>query len=152
MIESQIELNRIKQIWSDLASKMLFDIRMKIQKLEEEMKQKAESVIRHNRDCMADSFYTTRNGRICVPVKKEYRYKVNGSLIDKSSTGNTVFIEPEGVVKLGEEIQSLRIDEENEVYRILYTLSALVSDCAASLTDNVHLIEKLDYSESRLKS
>lgn len=135
----------------DHASKLLFDIRMRIQQLEDEMKQKAESVIRNNRDCMADSFYTTRNGRICVPVKKEYRYKVTGSLIDKSSTGNTVFIEPTGVIKLGEEVQTLRIDEENEEYRILYTLTALVSDCADSLTDNMRLIEKLDYSFSKGK-
>lgn len=135
----------------DHASKLLFDIRMKIQQLEDEMKQKAESIIRKNRDCMADSFYTTRNGRVCIPVKKEYRYKITGSLIDKSSTGNTVFIEPAGVAKLGEEVQSLRIDEENEVYRILYTLTALVSDCADSLTDNIHLIEKLDYSFSKGK-
>ena len=135
----------------DHASKLLFDIRMKIQQLEDEMKQKAESIIRKNRDCMADSFYTTRNGRVCIPVKKEYRDIITGSLIDKSSTGNTVFIEPAGVAKLGEEVQSLRIDEENEVYRILYTLTALVSDCADSLTDNIHLIEKLDYSFSKGK-
>lgn len=135
----------------DHASKLLFETRMKIQQLEEEMKQKAESVIRNNRDCMADNFYTSRNGRICVPVKKEYRYKIVGSLVDKSSTGNTVFIEPEGVAKLGEEVQAWRIDEENEVYRILYTLTALVSDCADSLTDNMRLIEKLDYSFSKGK-
>lgn len=135
----------------DHASKQLFEIRMRMQQLEDEMKQKAESVIRNNRDCMADHYYTTRNGRICVPVKKEYRYKITGSLIDKSSTGNTVFIEPAGVAKLGEEVQNLRIDEENEVYRILYTLTALVSDCADSLADNMRLIEKLDYIFSKGK-
>lgn len=135
----------------DHASKNLFDIRMKIRQLNDDMKQKAESVIRSNRDCMADNFYTTRNGRICVPVKKEYRYKIPGNLTDKSSTGNTLFIEPEGVAKLGEELQLLLIDEENEVYRILYTLTALVSDCADALTDNMKLIEKLDYSFSKGK-
>ena len=135
----------------DHASKQLFEIRMKIQQLEDEMKQKAESIIRNNRGCMADSFYTTRNGRICVPVKKEYRYKITGSLIDKSSTGNTVFVEPDGVKKLGEQLQLLRIDEENEVYRILYTLTALIADCADGLTDNMQLIEKLDYSFSKGK-
>lgn len=135
----------------DHASKLLFDIRMKIRQLEDEMKQKAESVIRNNRDCMADNFYTARNGRICVPVKKEYRYKISGSLVDKSSTGSTVFIEPEGVAKLGEELQNLRIDEENEVYRILYTLTALVSDQTDALADNMRLIEKLDYSFSKGK-
>lgn len=135
----------------DHASKLLFEIRMEIQRLEDEMKQKAESVIRSNRECMAENFYTTRNGRICVPVKKEYRYKIPGSLIDKSGTGSTVFVEPDGVGKLSEQVQLLRIDEENEVYRILYTLTALVADCAEALKDNMLLIEKLDYIFSKGK-
>ena len=146
-IAEQIRGERV----DDHASKTLFEIRMRIQQLEDEMKQKAESVIRNNRDCMADNFYTTRNGKICVPVKKEYRYKIDGSLVDKSSTGNTVFVEPNGVAKIGEQLQILRIDEENEVYRILYTLTALVSDYADVLTDNMRLIEKLDYSFSKGK-
>lgn len=133
------------------ASKDLFDIRMKIEQLENEMIQKAESVIRANGDYMADNFHTTRNGRICVPVKKEYRNKVQGSVIDKSSTGNTLFVEPEGVSRLSEKLQLLKIDEENEVYRILYTLTAMVSDRANELTDNMHLIEKLDYFFSKGK-
>lgn len=146
-IDSQIRGAKV----DDRASKKLFEIRMQIQELEEETKRKAELIIRSNRDYMADNFYTTRNGRICVPVKKEYRYKISGSLVDKSSTGNTLFIEPEGVAKIGEQLQLLRIDEENEVYRILYTLTALVSDCADTLTDNIRLIEKLDYSFSKGK-
>lgn len=133
------------------ASKDLFDIRMKIEQLENEMIQKAESVIRTNGDYMADNFHTTRNGRICVPVKKEYRNKVQGSVIDKSSTGNTLFVEPEGVSRLSEKLQLLKIDEENEVYRILYTLTAMVSDRANELTDNMYLIEKLDYFFSKGK-
>ena len=133
------------------ASKELFDIRMKIEQLENEMIQKAESVIRTNGNYMADNFHTTRNGRICVPVKKEYRYKVLGNVIDKSSTGNTLFVEPEGVSRLSEKLQLLKIDEENEVFRILYTLTAMVSDCAKELTENMHLIEKLDYFFSKGK-
>ncbi len=135
----------------DRASKELFEIRMKIGQLEAEAKKKAETIIRNNRECMADSFYTTRNGRICVPVKKEYRFRIPGSLIDKSGTGSTLFIEPESVVKIEEEMQGLRIDEENEVYRILYTLTALVAECADTLTDNMRLIEKLDYIFSKGK-
>ena len=150
-LREEIALQITGERVDDRASKLLYDIRMKMQQLEDAMTQKAESVIRSNRDCMADNFYTTRNGRICVPVKKEYRYKITGSVIDKSSTGNTLFVEPEGVLKLGEQLQLLRIDEENEVYRILYTLTALVSDCAEELTENIRLIEKLDYSFSKGK-
>ena len=72
----------------DYASKELLQIRGKIIKCEEQMKQKAEQVMRAHKECMAENFYTTRNGRICLPIKKEYKLKITGSVIDKSSTGS----------------------------------------------------------------
>ena len=113
-------------IVDDHASKELEQIRRQMIECEEQMKQKAEQVLRSNRDCMADNYCTMRNGRICVPIKKEYKFKVAGSVIDKSSTGSTLFIEPAGVAKYYDKLHLLKIDEENEVYRILYTLSAQV--------------------------
>ena len=135
----------------DHASKTLSDIRARIMVIEESMKQKAEQVLRNNRDCMADTFYTIRNGHVCVPVKKEYRFRVPGSVVDRSSTGSTCFVEPEGVAKLFEELQLKRIDEENEVYRILYTLTAMVADSLPVLEENVRMIEKLDFIFSKGK-
>lgn len=135
----------------DRASKILFDIRNKIHSAENNMKTKAEQIIRNNKDVMADSFYVLRSGRVCVPVKKEYKFKIPGSVIDKSSTGNTLFVEPVGVSKYFEEIELLRIEEENEVYRILYTLSAMVADVLPILEENVRMIEKLDYIFSKGK-
>ena len=135
----------------DRASKLLYDIRYQITHLEEGMKQKAEQVIRNNKECMADTYYTLRNGRVCVPVKKEYKFRIPGSTIDKSSTGSTFFIEPVGVSKQFEEIQLLRIEEENEVHRILYTLTAMVSDALPYMEENVRIIEKLDFVFSKGK-
>ncbi len=135
----------------DRATKELYEIRNRITTTEEAMKQKAEQIIRKNKTYMADSYYTLRNGRICVPVKKEYRLKIPGSVIDKSATGNTLFIEPEGLAKCYEELELLRIDEENEVYKILYILTVMVSDSAAVLEENVKMMEKLDYVFSKGK-
>ena len=135
----------------DRASKTLYEIRYRINACEDSMKQKAEQIIRNNKECMADSYYTLRNGRVCVPVKKEYRFRIPGSTIDKSSTGNTFFIEPQGVAKIFEELQMLRIDEENEVHRILYTLTAMVSDALPFMAENIRVIEKLDLIFSKGK-
>lgn len=135
----------------DYASKELEQVRRQIVECEEQMKQKAEQILRSNKECMADNFCTLRNGRICVPVKKEYRLKISGSVIDKSSTGSTFFIEPSGVAKYYEKLQLLKIDEENEVYRILYTLSALVLASAPVLYENLKMIEKLDFIFSKGK-
>ncbi len=135
----------------DHASNVLYDVRTAIARAEEAVKQKAEQVIRNNKDCMADTFYTLRNGRVCVPVKKEYRFRIPGSVIDKSATGNTVFVEPAALAKYYEELQLLRVEEENEVYRILYTLSALVSDAGPAMEENMGMIEKLDFIFSKGK-
>ncbi len=135
----------------DYASKELRQIRSDIVRCEEQMKQKAEQVMRANKECMADNFCTTRSGRICVPVKKEYKFKIPGSVIDRSATGNTFFIEPAGVAKYYEELQLLRINEENEVCRILYTLTAMVAEAVTVMNENIRMMEKLDFIFSKGK-
>lgn len=135
----------------DHASKELLQIRVQILKCEEQMKQKAEQVMRAEKACMADQYCTFRNGRLCVPVKKEYKFKVAGSVIDKSSTGSTLFIEPAGVARFYEELQQLKISEENEIYRILYTLTAMVATAAGAMNRNISMIEKLDFIFSKGK-
>ncbi len=135
----------------DRATKELYEIRNRITSLEESIKQKAEQIIGKNKAYMADSYYTMRNGRVCVPVKKEYRAKIPGSVIDKSATGNTLFVEPEGVAKCYEELELLYIDEENEVYRILYILTSMVADSAPVMEKNIKMMEKLDYIFSKGK-
>lgn len=135
----------------DYASRELGQIRNSIIHCEEQMKQKAEQLIRAHKDCMADNYYTLRNGRICLPVKKDCKLKISGSVIDKSATGSTLFIEPTGVSKYYEELSMLRLDEENEVYRILYTISAMVLSSAEVLMANLEMIEKLDFIFSKGK-
>ncbi|MGN0337591.1 MAG: DNA mismatch repair protein MutS [Lachnospiraceae bacterium] len=135
----------------DYASKELFQIRGQITKCEEEMKQRAEQILRANKAYMADNYSTLRSGRLCLPVKKEYRQKVPGSVIDQSATGSTLFIEPEGVAKYAEQLQLLRISEENEVYRILYTLTAMVAATADVMNENISMMERLDFILSKGK-
>ena len=138
-------------IVDDYATKELLQIRGKITKCEEQMKQKAEQVMRANKECMAENFYTTRNGRICLPIKKEYKLKISGSVIDKSSTGSTLFIEPTSVAKYYDEMQLHRIEEENEVYQILYTLSTMILAEVPVLSQNLSMMERLDFMFSKGK-
>ena len=112
---------------SDHASKALRACRMDIEE-ERSMREKAETAIRSGKNMMTDSFSTMRNGHMCVPVKAEYRYRVKGNVIGQSSTGSTVFIEPEACARHYGALEMLRLEEENEVRRILYTLTGMVYD------------------------
>lgn len=133
----------------DNASKLLRSLRGDIERAEQAMREKADAVMRANKECMSDSFSTQRNGHICVPVKKECKFRISGSVIDKSATGNTVFIEPATVAKYYEELVMLRLGEEEEVRRILYALTAKVAEIADIMAENIRTMEKLDYIFSK---
>ena len=146
-IGQQIRNGRI----DDNASKDLKSFRDEIERNERRMREKADAVIRANKESLSDRFSTLRNGHICIPVKKEYKYKIKGNVIDKSSTGSTVFIEPSSVGKYYEALQLLRVHEENEEHRILYSLSAMAADYGEILEQNISMIEKLDFIFSKGK-
>ncbi len=143
------------QIWngqvSDNASKLLKSLRGDILRAQDRMREKAESVMRANKECMSDQFSTIRNGHVCIPVKKEYKFKISGILIDKSSTGSTLFIEPAAAARYYDQLQELQIDEENEVRRILYELSSLVAESADTIRQDIGMMEKLDFIFSKGK-
>lgn len=82
---------------------------------------------------LTEGIIASRNGRQVLPVKNTYRNKIAGVVHDISASGNTVYIEPREVVKLSEEIASLRADERYEMMRILQELSERVRPHAAEI-------------------
>lgn len=150
-LEREIENTIWDEVVVDKASQRLQDLRREISRNEDKMREKAEQVLRNHKDCMSDNFSTLRNGHICVPVKQECKFKINGTIVDKSATGRTLFIEPTSVGKYYEALCQLRIDEEDEVKRILYTLTAQVDSYADVIIENIKTIEKLDFAFSKGK-
>lgn len=146
-IHEQIRNGRV----DDNASKLLKSCRMDMEREERSMKEKADAAIRANKAYMADSFSTMRNGRMCIPVKAEFKNRIKGTVIGQSATGSTVFLEPASAARHAEALELLKIQEENEVLRILYVLTGLVYDCQETMEQNVRTMEKLDFMFSRGK-
>lgn len=129
----------------DAASPALRDARRRILLLEEKIREKAESILRSQKNCMAEGFTVMRNGSLCLPVKKECKSKVPGRLVDKSSTGATLFIEPAAVAALQQDLELCRLEEENEERIVLYTLLSEIADQKVPLLQNIRTLEKLDF-------
>lgn len=146
-IHEQIRNSRV----DDNASKFLKSCRMDMEREERAMREKADAAIRANKAYMADSFSTMRNGRMCIPVKAEFKNRIKGTVIGQSATGSTVFLEPASASRHAEALELLRIQEENEVSRILYVLTGFVYDCQEIMEQNVRTMEKLDFMFSRGK-
>ncbi len=128
------------------ASPALRDVRRKLEQSAAQVKNKLLSLLQSNRAFFSDSFVATRGGRLTLPVKREHRAQVPGTVVDMSATGSTVFIEPASVTKLQEEVSDLKIQEENEVRRILYALTALAESHLNSLEMNRDMFETLDFA------
>ena len=135
----------------DNASPALRDLRRKIENCKSSIKEKLESLLRNRKEYFADDYVVTRNGRFVLPVKKEYKNQIDGSVIDVSGKGGTYFIEPSSVRKLQDEITLLQIAEENEVRRILYALTALVDANITELKLNAECMETLDHAFAKAK-
>ncbi len=86
-----------------------------------------------------------RNNRYVVPVKAEHRGDVRGITHDMSSSGSTVFIEPESVVNANNELHELGIREKNEIERILLEISAEVAELTEEIKLNFEVLIHLDF-------
>ncbi len=135
----------------NLASKSLQDVRRKLENARVSIKSKLDTVLKSKKSYLSDNNIVIRNGRFALPVKKEYKNQVVGSVIDISSSGGTIFIEPSSVSKLQGEINSLEIEEENEVRKVLYTLSALAEDYISDLKTNEEYMNRLDFIFAKAK-
>lgn len=140
-IEKAIRNNEVE----DSASTYLRDIRRRAEGVKEAMKAKLESILRSKKEYFADGYVVTRNGRFVLPVKKEYKNQIGGTVIDTSGTGSTYFIEPTPVRKLQEELLQLEIEEDNEIRKILYTLTTLVDERVTEIRINKECMETLDF-------
>ncbi|MCR5279097.1 MAG: endonuclease MutS2 [Lachnospiraceae bacterium] len=97
------------------------------------------------RTYLQDAVITMRNDRYCIPVKSEYRGQVSGMIHDQSSTGATVFIEPQQVVELNNKIRELELDEKKEIAVILANLSAMLGEHITELKTDMELMTTLDF-------
>ena len=97
------------------------------------------------RSFLQDAVITMRNNRYCLPVKAEYKSQVPGMIHDQSSTGSTVFIEPATVVNLNNQLKELELKEQEEIERILASLSGMCAGYADTLAENQKTLTLLDF-------
>ena len=130
----------------DSASTTLRSIRQSLRAEEAKVRQKLESFTRGSNatKMLSDAIVTIRNDRFVIPVKQEYRAHYGGIVHDQSSSGQTLFIEPESVVQANNEIQRLKVKEKAEIERILLELSAKVQEVAHDLFVLVQILGDID--------
>ena len=130
----------------DHASYTLQSIRSKISRTNQRIRQNLDRIVKNQgNQKLSDAIVTVRNDRNVIPVKAEYRQDFNGIVHDQSASGQTLYIEPNSVVEMNNQISRLRNDEAVERERILTELTGFVSAEADALLIAESVMGQIDF-------
>ncbi|GAA0721209.1 mannonate oxidoreductase [Clostridium malenominatum] len=128
------------------ASKELRRIRRLIESTEGKIEEKLNKFLTSsgNKKYIQEFYISKRNDRYVIPIKATYKNEVAGTIVDTSSKGSTVFIEPSSISKLNIELICLKSEEAAEVYQILSYLTGLVYESLRDIKINLELMAEYD--------
>ena len=130
----------------DSASERLRDLRRQISQMEQRIQRRLDQIIRSNENdsALQEKFVTVRNGRYVVPVRRDARNALPGLVHDLSNSGQTLFVEPTETLAWGNDLARLRLEERDEIRRILAALSAQVRRYLEALRTDQRIIAEMD--------
>lgn len=131
------------------ASPQLGKIRHQLTQTEQEIRNVLNQMVRSKANQLTDSLITIRNDRYVLPVKAEYRHQIPGTVHDQSSTGQTLYIEPQAVATLNNKVSQLQSDERKEIERILLEISLELSPYNEAIQENQTVIGQLDFIQAK---
>lgn len=135
----------------DDASPQLLKVRKKLGVVRDRIKKKLDVVMNKYRTCLQENMVSIRNERYVIPVKREYKKNVPGSVLDESASGQTVFIEPQDIQDLQFELAGLVWEEEREVSKVLSLLSGMVESHQLEIQRNLELVGHYDFLFAKAK-
>lgn len=153
-LKEEIERCVNEETVNDEASPALRDIRRKKEQCEAQIKEKLMHILQSRKQYLADHYIANRNGRYVLPVKRKFQNQFGGTVVEASGKGATVFMEPAAVSRIQADLDLLSVEEDGEVRRILYTLTALVEEYAQPIRRNMEVMEVCDilFAKARLSA
>ena len=130
----------------DTASRKLSTIRGEIGKVDERIQETLRRMLRSPelKRILRYPNYTMVGHHYVLPIAREHRGEIQGSVHRTSASNETVFIEPQAIAEQSAQLSFLRVRESKEVKRILRWLSAQVGHVADSLLGSLETLGDLD--------
>ncbi len=132
----------------DHASEELRRLRTETANLRARLVRRLEELLVTRAAVLQDAFYTVREGRYVLPVRRDAHEKVEGIVHGTSASGATVFVEPEALIGQGNRLKMALAEQEREEARILGVLSAAVADRLAEVTAAVDALDHADLRQA----
>ncbi len=151
------ELNRVLDEKGEIrssASPKLQEIRRSKVQLEAQAGSRINQIFSHAKKegwVASDTELAFRNNRLVIPVPATYKRKIKGFVHDQSSTGQTVFLEPEEIFEINNELRQLELDERSEIVRILKEVCTFLRPYLPDLKKAYQYLGKIDFIRAKAK-
>ena len=136
---------------ADTASSHLYSLRQTIKKSDSDVKKILAEILSKSQDHLTENIITIRQGRPVLAVRSDSKNKIPGVVHDMSASGQTFYIEPNRVVTLNNDIAQKRIEEKNEVARILRELAEGIKPHTPDIRQNTWLIGQIDLINAKYR-
>ena len=136
---------------AERASPKLGEIRQKLKAVREQIQQKLQKIIQRQSNALQEAVITQRGDRFVLPIKAGYKEQMPGIVHDSSASGNTLYVEPQAIVELGNKLRQARRQEQTEEERILRQLSDQVLEVLLDLEHLLAIATRLDLATARVR-
>ncbi|TVQ48135.1 MAG: endonuclease MutS2 [Gloeocapsa sp. DLM2.Bin57] len=131
------------------ASPKLAGIRSQLKEIRQKIQKTLQGIIQRQSHALQETLITQRSDRYVLPVKTTHKEQIPGIVHDSSSTGVTIYVEPQVIIPLGNQLKQLVRREQAEIEIILKALTAKVAIASADLEHLVFVVTTLDLATAR---
>ena len=137
----------------DNASDKLTSIRRELRIAKERLTTKLQRMIGDQKivPMLQEPIITQRDGRFVIPLRAEFKGRIEAVIHDRSSSGATLFIEPLTIVNLNNQVRELELAERDEIRRLIAELSSLAGEGVEEIRATVEILATLDLALAKAK-
>lgn len=136
---------------TDRASPKLSGIRTSLKQVREQIHQKLQQIIQRHPGALQEPLITQRSDRFVIPVKAPQKDTIPGIVHDSSTTGATLYIEPQRVIELGNRLRQLQRQEQTETEKICRILTETVAEILPDIEHLLVVVTTLDLAAARAR-
>ena len=131
---------------ADDASPELRRIRREMERQQRAIEESLRSALRRYSEggTVQDEVITIRGERFVIPVKTEWKRRVQGVVHGASSSGQTVYVEPLETIELNNDLVRLLEDEQEEIHRIFLQMTRQIAQLAGPILSGAAVLAEVD--------
>jgi DNA mismatch repair protein MutS2 len=133
----------------DQASVALQEVRHTLRHVRDRIQRRLHEMLARHRDVVQDEIVTIRNDRFVIPLKADFRRAIRGIVHGESASGATVYVEPEQIVDLNNQLLHAQAEEERAIREVLRQLTARVAVQRVGLVQALQILGDVDLTTAK---